>query len=121
MIEYKVEVYDNETVWRLDGKLHREGDLPAVERSEGHKEWWLNGKLHRENNKPAKILSNGSKLWFVNGRLHRTNGAAIEWDRWGREWFIDGFTFCEHTYLTGLKHFNKNLKTKQESCNNNCS
>ena len=39
---------DGSKVWRLNGKLHRDNDLPAVEYADGSKEWWLNGKNFTE-------------------------------------------------------------------------
>ena len=32
--------------WRLNGKTHREGDLPAVIFEDGGFEWHFNGELH---------------------------------------------------------------------------
>ena len=34
-------------------KVHREGDLPAVEGPRRHKEWWVDGKRHKEGGGPA--------------------------------------------------------------------
>ena len=30
--------------WYVDGKLHRDGGLPAVEWANGSREWWVDGK-----------------------------------------------------------------------------
>ena len=63
----------------INGKLHREGGLPAIERADGSKEYWKNGKLHREGGLPAIERANGSKQYYVNGKLHREGGLpAIE-------------------------------------------
>jgi hypothetical protein len=59
--------------YKLFGKLHRENDLPAVERGNGTKYWSYNGKLHRENDKPAMIYASGAKYWYWHGKLHRTD------------------------------------------------
>ena len=69
VIEYTVKVQDDGTrEWLLNGKLHRENDLPAVEWANGGKEWRVNGKLHRENGSPAIECADGSKEWWVNGK-----------------------------------------------------
>ena len=31
-------------VWYVNGKLHRDNGLPAIEYADGDKEWWVNGK-----------------------------------------------------------------------------
>lgn len=43
----------------FNGKIHREGDLPAVVCD---KEWCLNGKLHRDDDKPAIERTNGERF-----------------------------------------------------------
>jgi hypothetical protein len=58
--------YNHHIEYRIEGKLHRENDLPAVELADGTLEWWQNNKLHRENG-PAVIRADGSEEWWVNG------------------------------------------------------
>jgi hypothetical protein len=41
--------------WYINGKLHRDNDLPAVEWFNGPKEWYVNGLYHRENDLPAYV------------------------------------------------------------------
>ena len=48
-------------------KLHRDGDLPAVEYSHGDKYWYRNGKLHRDGDLPAVLWAYGYKEWWKNG------------------------------------------------------
>jgi len=74
MIEYTVKVYNSHTSWYVNGKLHRECDLPAIECTNGYKEWWLNGERHRENNKPAIEYANGRNFWFLNGLVVSKQG-----------------------------------------------
>ena len=62
-------VYWGISEWYKHGKLHREGDLPAVEGSRGHKEWWVDGRRHREGGNPAVIRSTGVCSWYEKG-LH---------------------------------------------------
>jgi len=42
-----VKIYENgangDNSWWVNGKLHRDGGRPAIERANGEKEWWLNG------------------------------------------------------------------------------
>jgi len=64
-------------VWRLDGKLHRDGGLPAVEYGDGSFEWWVNGKLHRVDG-PAIDRIDGYKEWRIDDKLHRIGGRAVE-------------------------------------------
>jgi len=35
---------DGTKEWHVDGRLHRDGGLPAMECADGHKEWWVDGK-----------------------------------------------------------------------------
>jgi hypothetical protein len=39
--------------------------------SNGLREWFRSGKLHREGDQPAVILPDGSRLWYREGELHR--------------------------------------------------
>jgi hypothetical protein len=57
------------TTWLVNGKIHRDNDLPAIEWIDGSKSWYINGKLHREDNKPAVEHSDGWKYWWVDGHF----------------------------------------------------
>lgn len=82
------------TRYSLDGYLHRENDLPAIEYDNGHKEWIRHGLLHRDDDKPAVIQSCGTNAWYQNGKLHREDDKpAIE--------FISG---SKHYYRNGFRH-----------------
>ena len=39
---------DGTKAWRVNGKLHRDNGLPAVERADGTKAWYLNDKTFTE-------------------------------------------------------------------------
>ena len=54
-----------------DGKLHRDGDEPAVIESDGTENYYKDGKRHRDGDKPAVIQLNESKRYYKNGKLHR--------------------------------------------------
>ena len=92
-VTYKVEVDKNETVrwYNQQGKLHREGDKPAVEYADGAKQWWFKGQLHREGDKPAGEYADGSKEWLVNGQFHREGGLpAVEFEDGYKAWYVNG-------------------------------
>ena len=92
-VKYSVEVEDSgDTFWfNKDGKLHRDGGLPAIEYASGYKAWWVKGKLHREGGLPAIEYPDGSKEWWVNGKRHRDGGLpAREWSNDSKEWLVNG-------------------------------
>ena len=57
--------------WYKEGRIHRDGDLPAKIHANDDKEWWQNNELHRDGDLPAKICSNGDKEWWQHNELHR--------------------------------------------------
>lgn len=63
-----VECFYSYKAWYKNGKLHRNDDLPAVEGFDGYKAWYKDGKPHREGNKPAVIYPNGNKEYWINGK-----------------------------------------------------
>ena len=65
---YQVEVNKSRTLWRLNGKYHRE-DGPVVEYASGSKRWYRNGQRHREDG-PAVEWADGSKRWWLNGEQY---------------------------------------------------
>lgn len=97
--------------WYKNGKLHREGDLPAAEYTSGSKEWYQHGLLHREN-KPAQIWATGQEKWWLNGQLHRLDGAAYEDKSGYKEWWIHSIEYTEeefHNYIE-KKKLNESLQ-----------
>jgi antitoxin component YwqK of YwqJK toxin-antitoxin module len=76
------------SVWYKNGKLHRDGDLPAYIKyfTTGNvyiKQWFQNDKSHRDEDKPAIISYDKegnimSEEWYQNDKLHRPieNGPA---------------------------------------------
>ena len=80
-----------DTVWYLNGKLHRE-DGPAIERLSGDRFWYRYGLLHRENG-PAIERNNGTKEWWLNGYLHRENGPAIVFPDGRKQYWIKDDSF----------------------------
>ena len=47
-MENDIEKVDYQQLNWVNGKKHREGGLPAVERASGSKLWYVNGERHRE-------------------------------------------------------------------------
>lgn len=65
-----------ETEWQFDYKIRVE-TTPTCIGSRGAKYWCLNGKLHRNNNLPARIdMENHYISYYVMSCKHRTNGPA---------------------------------------------
>lgn len=82
----------HEKKWHFEDQLHRDNDLPAVEKflktksgaETYQRTWYQNGICHRDGDKPAQILikktyfNNGNlrtfeitKKWFKKGKYHR--------------------------------------------------
>ena len=59
--------FDGGRAWYKDGKLHRDGDLPAIEWADGTRYWYKNDELHRDGDKPAIECPNGYRAWYKNG------------------------------------------------------
>lgn len=59
------------------------------------KAWYVNGKLHREGDLPAVVYLNGTKLWYNNGKKHRENKSAVEYADGDTEWWLEGLRHCE--------------------------
>jgi hypothetical protein len=53
--------------WYKDGKLHRDGDLPAIEYANSLRYWYKDGKLHRDGDLPAVEYASGTKEWYKDG------------------------------------------------------
>ena len=60
-------------IWYLNGKQHRDDDLPAVIWSDGSLEWYQYGRRHRDNDQPAFIHKDGRQEWYQYGLRHRDN------------------------------------------------
>jgi hypothetical protein len=81
----------NRIYYKIDNKIHRDNDKPAIEWSDGKKEWYQNDERHRDNDKPAIEFASGTKFWYQNGKLHRDNDKpAIEHANGTKEWYQNG-------------------------------
>ena len=63
--------------WHQNGKLHRDGDLPAWIGADGSLEWYQNGEEHRDGDRPAFISADGYLHWMQNDQIHRFVGPAV--------------------------------------------
>ena len=55
-------------IWRnANGQRHRDGDLPAMIRTDGSVFYYKDGNLHRDDNLPAVICANGRVEYWVKG------------------------------------------------------
>lgn len=99
---FRHRLYDSpsHTMWYLDRKYHRNGDLPATIRKGACPKlcWYHHGLLHRDSG-PSIVDSSGwcydcrtvhhLKEWRFRGRPHRTNGPAVIFGK-HREWWVNG-------------------------------
>ena len=54
--------------------FHRDDDLPAVIYVDSGKCWYKNGKIHRDGDNPAVDFDFPTiQIWYKNGKLHRDN------------------------------------------------
>jgi len=78
------------TWFNMQGKVHRDDDLPAHTDFTGAKHWYKNGQLHRDNDLPAIEKPNGGKEWYRNGKLHRDGGKPAVVYKNKVEYWVDG-------------------------------
>lgn len=88
----------------------------------GSKYWFLNGKIHRNNDLPAIENANGSKYWHLNGRLHKETGPAIEFVNGNKYWYLNGINYSEEDWKkeVGMMKAAKTTKEIERKflCNN---
>ena len=77
-------------VWLKNGKEHRDGDKPVEIHADGTLGWWKNGKIHRDGDKPAWISADGTLWWLKNGLRHRITGPAVIHANKKEEFWING-------------------------------
>ena len=71
-------------IWMINGYLHRENDLPAVEHPNVYKEYWRSGEQY-------KLPDNGTREFIdITGRFHRYLLPAIEYPNGDKEWWNYG-------------------------------
>ena len=65
-MKYVISINRINRSWKVNNKLHREGDYPASEFTDGYKSWYKEGKRHRLNG-PAVIYSSGAEAYWIDG------------------------------------------------------
>jgi hypothetical protein len=76
--------------WYQDGKRHRDGDKPAmILLSIGSRGWYQNGKQHRDNG-PSRTFADGTEFWYQNGKQHRDDGPAVTYANGTQRWYHNG-------------------------------
>jgi antitoxin component YwqK of YwqJK toxin-antitoxin module len=117
---YSYRLYsDGNQEWYKNGKLHREGDLPAIIYSGGTQIWYKNGKQHREGDLPAFINVDGRQEWYKNGERHRENDlpAIIDANN-SQEWYKHGVRHREGdlpAIIDGSQFWYKNGRLHREN------
>jgi hypothetical protein len=86
----------------LNDLLHRE-DGPAVILTDGSKYYFINGKYHRDGNLPAIEYPNGTKYYYLNDRPHREDGPAVEYSDGDKEFHLYGKFYLEEDYWEEVK------------------
>lgn len=95
---------DGSAEWWIDGKLHRESDLPAMvylydDGENNGRTWLFNGLEHRDTKDPVTGLTNPSYIsknganmrWCMNDVYQRENGLpAMVFENGRSYWFING-------------------------------
>ena len=93
---------DGTQMWLKDGKLHRDGDKPALVWADNViRVWYQHGKIHRID-KPAVIYINGMRQWWKEGKPHRDGDKpAVLWAFGARAWWRDGkrYRIDEHAFI----------------------
>jgi hypothetical protein len=78
------------TVWLKNGRIHRDGDQPAVV-SDAFILYVRDGLVHRDGDEPAFVSVNGDKAWYANGVRHRDNDLpAVINSRGWQSWYVNG-------------------------------
>ncbi len=81
---------DGHMEWRRHGEPHRDGGLPAVVEKNGlGQSYYENGLLHREGDLPA-VDRWWNQEWFVKGKRHRVGGPAVVRQGRKEEWWEHG-------------------------------
>ena len=96
-------------LWYKNGALHRDGDLPAVEKSNGEKQWFKNGESYREDDKPSVEAANGSLFWYQGDILHRETGPAAIYSNGREDYYFNDHYYEKDEWEQKVKK-SKNLK-----------
>ena len=91
----------NGKYWYFDGMLHRDSDMPAIviEIKPGifNEYWYKYGKLHRKSDKPAIIRPGRDMYWYVDGKMHRdSNNPSVILNNGSKFWHKNGILIKHH-------------------------
>ena len=82
---------DGTLVWKKNGLIHRDDNLPAIVHPNHDIEYRSMGVLHNTY-LPSLVLGDGTIEWYENDENHRLNGPAVIDDS-GVMWFNHGKVF----------------------------
>jgi hypothetical protein len=86
---YTYKDFEDRTEFYKNGRLHRDGDKPAIIRVDGTQHWFKDGKRHRGGDNPAVIWADGRKEWYRNGEKY-TPAPAQDCNPESKSVIIDG-------------------------------
>lgn len=102
---YEVTVFEHgREEWRLDGKRHRDNDLPAYIDGD-YQEWYQHGKTHRDNDLPA-VIEGKIQIWIKDGKRHRLTGPAFINGSY-EEYYIEGKQYNKKYFDEKIKQMNR--------------
>ena len=82
----------------VDGLLHREDGPALITYSASY--WFINGRLHREGDEPAMVFSDQILMsWWKNGKRHRIDTPAVVHGGLDDEWWVNGVKYREETHF----------------------
>ena len=85
-------------VWYRRGRVHRDGDLPAIEKADGSRSWYRRGRLHRAGGQPAVCDASGAVQYHLNGwPVNLRHAARVAFERVINDNTHEGSTTREQT------------------------
>ena len=91
--------------YRKDGDIRytfADGSCVAISRYNTIIWYGSNGKLHRDGDMPAHITTNGLMVYCKHGKRHREFGPAIVYSDGSVEYWIDGIPYTKKDYIYKL-------------------
>ncbi len=99
--------------WSNKKGFHRANDLPALIWSDNDLHWYIDGKLHRDGDKPA-VICYGLKYWYQKNNLHRLEGPALIDEICGREeYWLEGIKYSKEGWQEKVKEIKELEKIKE--------
>jgi hypothetical protein len=91
---------DGVLIKKYDGKettYYNPGSGPTVVHDDGTKEWRVNGELHRDNDLPAVEYANGDRAWYTRGEHARKGAPPFVYANGDKRWSAGSLTVIERT------------------------